>query len=69
MAKTITPDQVVEAARELEQDEFTRDDVARKLDVGKPKFKDAFKAARRSGRVEKVRDGDDSKGRFRVTDK
>jgi predicted DNA-binding protein (UPF0251 family) len=67
MAKTITPDQVVEAARNLEQAEFTRDDVAEKLGVGKPKFKQAFKEARESGRLEKVRDDAERKGRFRVT--
>jgi hypothetical protein len=67
MAKTITPDQVVDAARELEQAEFTRDDLAGKLGVGKPKFKQAFKAARESGRLEKVRDDAERKGRFRVT--
>jgi hypothetical protein len=66
MAKTITTDQVMRAARDLAQSEFTRDDVAGKLGVGKPKFKDAFKAARRSGGLEKVRDGSDGKGRFRV---
>ena len=68
MAKTITPDQVVDAARDLAQPEFTRDDLAGKLGVGKPKFKQAFKAARESGRLEKVGDGADSKGRFRLTE-
>lgn len=68
MAKTITPDQVVSAARDLDQAEFSRDDLAERLGVGKPKFKHAFKAARESGRVEKVRDDEDSKGRFRVTE-
>jgi hypothetical protein len=68
MAKTITPDQVVEAAQDLDQAEFTRDDLAGKLGVGKPKFKAAFKAARESGRLEKVRDDAESKGRFRLTD-
>ena len=67
MAKTITPDQVVDAARDLDQVEFTRDDVAEKLGVGKPKFKQAFKQARESGRLEKVRDDAERKGRFRVT--
>ena len=67
MAKTITPDQVVDAARDLDQVEFTRDDVAEKLGVGKPKFKQAFKEARESGRLEKVRDDEERKGRFRVT--
>jgi predicted DNA-binding protein (UPF0251 family) len=68
MAKTITPDQVLRAARELDQTEFTRDDLAAKLGVGKPKFKQAVKSARETGRLEKVRDGDDAKGRFRLTD-
>ena len=68
MAKTVTPEQVLKAARELNKSEFTRDDLAAELGVGKPKFKQAFKAARQEGRVEKVRDGDDHKGRFRVTD-
>lgn len=68
MAKTVTPEQVLTAARELNKPEFTRDDLAAELGVGKPKFKQAFKAAREQGRVEKVRDGEDRKGRFRVTD-
>ena len=67
MAKTITPDQVVDAARDLDQVEFTRDDLAEKLGVGKPKFKQAFKQARESGRLEKVGDDAERKGRFRVT--
>jgi hypothetical protein len=66
MAKSITADQVISAARDLDQSEFTRDDLAAKLGVGKPKFKQAFKSARQSGRLEKVRDDADSKGRFRV---
>jgi hypothetical protein len=68
MAKTITPDEVLRAARELKQSEFTRDDLSAELGVGKPKFKQAFKAAREEGRLQKVRDGADHKGRFRVTD-
>jgi hypothetical protein len=68
MAKTITPDQVVGAARDLAQAEFTRDDLAGKLGVKKPKFKEAFKAARQSGRLEKVRDDAENKGHFRLTD-
>jgi predicted DNA-binding protein (UPF0251 family) len=68
MAKTITPDQVVAAARDLDQAEFTRDDVAGKLGVKKPKFKDAFKSARESGRLEKVRDDVENVGHFRLTE-
>jgi hypothetical protein len=68
MGKTVTPSQLVDAARDLSQPEFTRDDLAGQLGVGKPKFKQAFKAARQSGQLEKVGDGADSKGRFRLTE-
>jgi transcription initiation factor IIE alpha subunit len=69
MAKTITGDQVVGAARELPQEEFTRADLAEKLGVEKPELQKAFKAARRSGRVKKVRDDEENTGHFRLTDK
>ena len=68
MAKTVTPSELVDAARDLPEGEFTRDDLAEKLGVGKPKFKQAFKDARQSGKLEKVGDGADSKGRFRLTE-
>ncbi len=68
MAKTITSDQVVSAARDLTESQFTRDDLAEQLGVGKPKFKDAFKVARQSGRLEKVGDDDAGKGRFQVAE-
>jgi DNA-binding transcriptional regulator LsrR (DeoR family) len=69
MANTITGDQVVEAAKELSQDEFTRADLADKLGVEKPELKQAFKSARKSGRVKKVRDDEQNTGHFRLTDK
>lgn len=69
MANTITGDQVVGAAKELSQEEFTRADVAEKLGVEKPELHKGFKAARRSGRVEKVRDDEENTGHFRLTDK
>jgi DNA-binding transcriptional regulator LsrR (DeoR family) len=69
MANTITGDQVVGAAKELSQEEFTRADVAEKLGVKKPELQRAFKAARKSGRVKKVRDDQQSTGHFRLTDK
>jgi DNA-binding MarR family transcriptional regulator len=69
MAQTITPDQVVEAARELDQEEFTRGDLAEKLGVEKPDIKPAFRKARRAGLLEKVRDDDENTGHFRLTDK
>ena len=68
MAKTITAGQVVAAAQELDQPEFTRDDIAGKLGVKKPEFKEAFKAAREEGRLEKVRDDAENAGVFRLAE-
>ena len=66
MAETITSGQVVAAAQDLAQPEFTRDDIAGKLGVKKPEFKEAFKAAREEGRLEKVRDDAENAGVFRL---
>jgi hypothetical protein len=68
MAKTFTADDVVAAARDLAKPEFTRDDIAGKLGVKKPEFKEAFKAARQEGRLEKVRDDAENAGVFRVAE-
>lgn len=67
MTATITPDQIVEAATELGEPEFTRGQVAEKLGVKTTELKDGFKAARESGRIEKVRDDDSGTGIFTVT--
>lgn len=64
---TITADQLVDAARELDQDEFTRADVAQQLGVEKPELKQAFVRARKDGRVEKVRDDEENTAHFRLT--
>ena len=60
----------MEAARELGQAEFTRVDLAEKLGVERSEIKQAFKAARKKGRVEKI-DSDEDTGRphFRLTGK
>ena len=63
----ITEDQVVDAARELGQDEFTRGDIAGKLGVEKPELKRAFAQARKAGRLEKTRDDEENTGHFRLT--
>ena len=63
----VTEDQLVAAAQQLEQDEFTRADVAAKLGVDKPDLKQAFVHARKAGRLEKVRDDEDNTGHFRLT--
>ena len=67
MHLTITEDQLIEAAKELDQDEFTRADVAAKLGVEKPDLKQAFVRARKAGRLEKVRDDEENTGHFRLT--
>jgi hypothetical protein len=67
MQLTVTEDQLVEAAKDLGQDEFTRGDVAGKLGVDKPDLKQAFVAARKAGRLEKVRDDEENTAHFRLT--
>ncbi len=67
MQLTVTEDQVVEAAQQLDQDEFTRADVAGKLGVEKPDIKQAFVHAKKAGRLEKTRDDEDNTGHFRLT--
>jgi hypothetical protein len=69
MSQTITAEQIVEAARDLDQDEFTRGDLAEKLGVEKPELKPAFREARKAGRLEKVRDDEENTGHFRLTDR
>ena len=68
MAKTITSDQIVGAAKELGQPEFTRSDVAEKLGVKTTELKDGFKEARTDSRLEKVRDDEEGTGVFRLSD-
>jgi hypothetical protein len=68
MSKTITSDQVIGAAEQLGQPEFTRSDLAEKLGVKTTQLKDGFKEARRAERLEKVRDDEEGTGLFRLTD-
>jgi len=67
MANEVTPDSIVATAGELGENEFTRDDLADRLGVRTKDLKDAFKAARQSGRLEKVRENDEGKGVFRLS--
>ena len=67
MQLTVTEEQLIEAARQLDQDEFTRADVAGQLGVEKPDLKQAFVRARKAGRLEKVRDDEANTGHFRLT--
>ena len=66
MQLTVTEEQLIKAAQQLDQDEFTRADVADKLGVEKPDLKQAFVRARKAGRLEKVRDDADNTGHFRL---
>jgi hypothetical protein len=66
MADAITSDQVVEAAKELGQEEFTRGDLASKLGVEKGEIREAFREARKAGRLEKTRDDEENTGHFRL---
>ena len=67
MQLTVTEDQLITAAQDLKQDEFTRADVAAALGVDKPDVKQAFVHARKAGRLEKVRDDEENTGHFRLT--
>jgi hypothetical protein len=67
MSESITSDQVVGAAKELDRAEFTRAQVAEKLGVKATDLKQGFKEARGSNRIEKVRDDAEGKGQFRLT--
>ena len=63
----VTADQLIGAARELGQAEFTRADAAKELGVEKPDLKQAFVQARKAGKLEKTRDDEDNTGHFRLT--
>ncbi|HKH14918.1 MAG TPA: hypothetical protein VKA47_09715 [Solirubrobacterales bacterium] len=69
MPETVTPEQVVAAAKELDKPEFTRDDLAQKLGVEQPDLRLGFRRARRAGHLDKVRDDEEGTGVFRLTDK
>ena len=67
MSETITPDQVVGAAEELGQDQFTRAQLATKLGVKTTALKQGFKEARKTDRLLKVGEDDEGSGLFRLT--
>jgi len=66
MEDEITAEHIVEAAEELDQTEFTRADLAAELGVSNKDLREAFKAARRSGRIERVGKDADDRGVFRL---
>ncbi len=68
MAQSTTPEQVVDAARELGKDEFTRGDIAGQIGVEKSEIKGAFNKAKRNGLIEKTRDDAENTGHFKLSD-
>jgi hypothetical protein len=68
MSQTVTADQVIQAARDLGQPEFTRGDLAAQLGVEKADIRPAFREARHAGRLEKLRDDEENTAHFRLTD-
>ncbi len=65
MAQDATQDQVLEAARSLGRDEFTRQDVADQLDTDVSAMQPSWKAAKQAGLLEKVRE-EGGKRHFRL---
>ncbi len=63
----ITADQIVEAAKALGTEEFSRGDLAAQLGVEKTDIKPAFREARQGGRLEKTRDDEENTGYFKLT--
>jgi hypothetical protein len=56
MADSATQIQVVAAARSLDKDEFTREDVANELGMEIEQMQPSWKAAKQAGEIEKVSD-------------
>ena len=68
MSEPITLEQVVEAAKGLGKEEFTRAEVAAALNVDRKELRDSFKAARKGGHLSKVRTDDNGKRYFKLAD-
>ena len=68
MTSGVTADQVVAAARDLGQDEFTRGNIMKKLGMSWDDVKPAFREARKAGRFERAGVNEGGKRTFRLTD-
>lgn len=68
MAQNPTEDQVVDAARELGQEEFTRKDIAGQLGVKKSDIKEGFKHAKKASRLTKTRNDAENTGHFKLAE-
>ena len=69
MNEGLTSASIVEAAKQLGTEEFTRGDIAGQLGVEKGDIKPAFREARQLGKLEKVRDDEENTAHFRLTGK
>jgi hypothetical protein len=69
MTEGITSSDLIEAAKALGAEEFSRGDLAKQLGVEKQDIKPAFKEARQQGKLEKTRDDEENTGYFRLTGK
>lgn len=67
MAQDATQEQVLQAARSLGSEEFTRQDVAEKLGLEVAEMRPGWKAAKEAGQLQKVRSQGD-KRLFRLAD-
>jgi hypothetical protein len=67
MESHITPERIVATAEELDHEEFTRAELAAELGTSRRELKDAIRAARRSGRIKKVRKNESGETVFRLT--
>ena len=67
MAQEYSADQIVAAAKELGQEEFTRADIARQLGVEKSDVKSGFNQARKTELIEKTRDDAENTGHFKLS--
>lgn len=65
MAQEANQEQVLEAARSLGRDEFTRQEVADELGTDVSSMRASWKAAKQAGRLEKVRE-EGGKRHFRL---
>lgn len=66
MAQNPTSDQIVEAAKDLGQTDFTRADIASKLGVEKADLQGGFRGARKAGQLKKVREDAEGMGVFEL---
>jgi DNA-binding transcriptional regulator LsrR (DeoR family) len=67
MAQDYSADQIVAAAKELGQEEFTRADIAAQLGVEKSDVKSGFNQARKTELIEKTRDDAENTGHFKLS--